>query len=77
MISEDGNIGGNTAGNIFVINSGNVIIGIIIENVIGNFFGNIIENIIGKVIGNVPMNIVRNVETGPSTITMQQTITLS
>jgi hypothetical protein len=61
MILEDGNMGGYTSGNFFVIYIRNVIIG----------------NAIGNIIGNIPRNIVKNVETGPSNITMHQTITLS
>jgi hypothetical protein len=77
MISEDGNIGRNIAGNIFVINSGKVIIGDVIGIVIENVIGNIVGNIIGNIIGNVPMNVVGIVEIGHSTITMQQTNTIS
>jgi tetrahydromethanopterin S-methyltransferase subunit C len=68
MIWKDENIGGNIAVNIFVINNGNIIIGDVI--------GIIIENVIGNVIGKVPRNVVGNTEIGPSTIIMQQTITL-
>jgi hypothetical protein len=69
MILDDGNIGGNTAKNIFVINSGNIIIWNASENVIGY--------VIGIVTRDVPRNIVGNIETGPSNIIMHQTITLS
>jgi hypothetical protein len=63
---KDGNIGGNSVGNIFVANSRNVISGNVNENVIENVIG----NVFGNIIGNIPRNIIGNIEIGPSNITM-------